>query len=58
MAALHHPGRLGHLHLESVNRQHRHDPVAVGTSDQYIELTFTANSVQNGAQMSELEVFG
>jgi hypothetical protein len=29
-----------------------------GTSDQYIELSFTANSVQNGAQMSELEVFG
>jgi len=29
-----------------------------GTSDQYIELNFTANSVQNGAQMSELEVFG
>jgi hypothetical protein len=29
-----------------------------GTSDQYVELSFTANSVQNGAQMSELEVFG
>jgi len=28
-----------------------------GTSDQYLELSFTANSVQNGAQMSELEVF-
>jgi len=33
-------------------------PLPSGTSDQYIELTFTANSVQNGAQMSELEVFG
>ena len=29
-----------------------------GTSDQYVELSFTANSVQNGAQASELEVFG
>ena len=29
-----------------------------GTSDQYVELNFTANSVQNGAQLSELEVMG
>ena len=29
-----------------------------GTSDQYLELSFTANSVQNGAQVSELEVMG
>ena len=29
-----------------------------GTSEQYVELDFTANSVQNGAQMSELEIFG
>ncbi|HWG26094.1 discoidin domain-containing protein, partial [Actinospica sp.] len=29
-----------------------------GTSEQYIELDFTANSVQNGAQVSELEVMG
>jgi hypothetical protein len=29
-----------------------------GTSDQYIRLNFTANNVQNGAQMSELEIFG
>jgi hypothetical protein len=29
-----------------------------GTSDQYVELNFTANSVQNGAQVSELELFG
>ena len=29
-----------------------------GTSDQYVQLNFTANSVQNGAQMSELELFG
>jgi hypothetical protein len=28
-----------------------------GTADRYVELSFTANSVQNGAQMSELEVF-
>jgi len=28
-----------------------------GTSDQYVELDFTANSVQNGAQISELEIF-
>jgi hypothetical protein len=32
-------------------------PLPSGTSDQYLELSFTANSVQNGAQMSELEVF-
>jgi Pectate lyase superfamily protein/F5/8 type C domain/Abnormal spindle-like microcephaly-assoc'd, ASPM-SPD-2-Hydin len=29
-----------------------------GTSEQYIELDFTANSVQNGAQVSELDVMG
>ncbi len=29
-----------------------------GTSDQYLELSFTANSVQNGAQVSELDVYG
>ena len=29
-----------------------------GTKDQYLELSFTANSVQNGAQLSELEVLG
>jgi hypothetical protein len=29
-----------------------------GTTDQYVELSFTANSVQNGAQLSEFEVFG
>ena len=29
-----------------------------GTSDQYLELSFTANNVQNGAQLSELEIFG
>jgi len=28
-----------------------------GTSERYVELSFTANSVQNGAQMSELELF-
>jgi hypothetical protein len=28
-----------------------------GTAERYVELAFTANSVQNGAQMSELEVF-
>ena len=28
-----------------------------GTSERYIELSFTANNVQNGAQLSELEVF-
>jgi hypothetical protein len=28
-----------------------------GTSDRYVELDFTANNVQNGAQLSELEVF-
>ncbi|HEY3871762.1 MAG TPA: choice-of-anchor D domain-containing protein [Actinocrinis sp.] len=29
-----------------------------GTTAQYVQLSFTANSVQNGAQMSELEVMG
>jgi hypothetical protein len=33
-------------------------PLPSGTSDQYIELNLTANSVQNGAQISELELFG
>ncbi len=33
-------------------------PLPSGTSDQYIQLNFTANSVQNGAQISELEIFG
>jgi hypothetical protein len=28
-----------------------------GTSDRYVELDFTANSVQNGAQVSELDVY-
>jgi Pectate lyase superfamily protein/F5/8 type C domain/Abnormal spindle-like microcephaly-assoc'd, ASPM-SPD-2-Hydin len=29
-----------------------------GTTDQYVELSFTANNVQNGAQLSELDVYG
>ena len=29
-----------------------------GTTDQYVELGFTANSVQNGAQVSEFQVWG
>ncbi|HTJ67513.1 MAG TPA: discoidin domain-containing protein [Actinospica sp.] len=29
-----------------------------GTSERYVELSFTANSVQNGAQVSELSVYG
>ncbi len=33
-------------------------PLPSGTSDQYIELTFTANSVQNGAQASEILIYG
>jgi hypothetical protein len=33
-------------------------PLPSGTSDQYIELSFTANSVQNGAQASEIQIFG
>ena len=28
-----------------------------GTTEQYIELSFTANSVQNGAQLSELQLY-
>jgi hypothetical protein len=33
-------------------------PLPAGTSDQYVELSLTANNVQNGAQVSELQVFG
>jgi len=33
-------------------------PLPAGTSDQYVELSFTANSVQNGAQVSEFQVMG
>jgi heme/copper-type cytochrome/quinol oxidase subunit 2 len=29
-----------------------------GTSDRYVELDFTANDVQNGAQVAELQVMG
>jgi hypothetical protein len=29
-----------------------------GTSDQYVEVSYTANNVQNGAQASEIEIFG
>ena len=32
--------------------------VPAGTTDRYVRLDFTANSVQNGAQVSEFEVFG
>jgi hypothetical protein len=28
-----------------------------GTSDQYVRLSFTANSVQNGAQASEILIY-
>ena len=33
-------------------------PLPSGTTDQYVQLSFTANSVQNGAQASEVQVFG
>jgi hypothetical protein len=33
-------------------------PLPSGTSDQYVQLSFTANNVQNGAQISELDVYG
>jgi hypothetical protein len=33
-------------------------PLPSGTSDQYVQLSFTANNVQNGAQASELDVYG
>jgi hypothetical protein len=29
-----------------------------GTSDRYVELNFTANNVQNGAQVAEFDIFG
>ena len=33
-------------------------PLPAGTSDQYVQLSFTANNVQNGAQASEIQIFG
>jgi hypothetical protein len=33
-------------------------PLPSGTSDQYVELSFTANSVQNSAQASEILIYG
>ena len=33
-------------------------PLPSGTADQYVEFSFTANSVQNGAQASEIEIYG
>jgi hypothetical protein len=33
-------------------------PLPSGTTDQYVELSFTANSVQNGAQLSEFQIWG
>jgi hypothetical protein len=32
-------------------------PLPAGTSDQYVELSFTANSVQNAAQASEILIY-
>ena len=32
-------------------------PLPAGTSDQYVELSYTANNVQNGAQASEILIF-
>ncbi|HEX3961354.1 MAG TPA: choice-of-anchor D domain-containing protein, partial [Trebonia sp.] len=32
-------------------------PLPAGTSDQYVELSFTANNVQNGAQASEILIY-
>jgi microcystin-dependent protein len=46
------------LHLELLEQQRRHHHPAVGTSDRYVELDFTANNVQNGAQVSEFDVYG
>jgi F5/8 type C domain/Pectate lyase superfamily protein/Abnormal spindle-like microcephaly-assoc'd, ASPM-SPD-2-Hydin len=33
-------------------------PLPSGTSAQYVEFNFTANSVQNGAQASEIQIYG
>jgi hypothetical protein len=33
-------------------------PLPSGTSDQYVQLSFTANNVQNGAQASEIQIYG
>jgi Carbohydrate binding module (family 6)/F5/8 type C domain/Abnormal spindle-like microcephaly-assoc'd, ASPM-SPD-2-Hydin len=33
-------------------------PLPSGTSDQYVQLSFTANNVQNGAQASEILIYG
>ena len=33
-------------------------PLPSGTKDQYVQLSYTANNVQNGAQASEILIFG
>jgi hypothetical protein len=33
-------------------------PLPSGTSDQYVELSYTANNVQNGAQASDILIYG
>jgi hypothetical protein len=33
-------------------------PLPSGTKDQYVELSYTANNVQNGAQASEILIYG
>jgi hypothetical protein len=33
-------------------------PLPAGTTAQYIQLSYTANNVQNGAQASEVQIFG
>src|SRR5580693_478073 len=33
-------------------------PLPSGTTDQYVQLSYTANNVQNGAQASEILIFG
>jgi len=33
-------------------------PLPSGTSDQYVQLSYTANNVQNGAQASEILIYG
>ena len=49
--------RFGHSALSSGDRGLT-IALPAGTSDQYVQLSFTANSVQNAAQASEVQIYG
>ena len=47
--------RIDRLHVQPVDREHRLDQPAAGTSDQYLELDVTGNTGWDAAQVSEFE---